>query len=180
MRVRTSCVALVAAISVATIAAGCGTSGSAPSCKVLSDCGASDDCLNGACVPYAVCPANIEATFSSIQAGVFATSCGTSGSTCHSASGGINSGGLDLATDPYSALLGPDGQGAPAGNIAGSENNLRRVVPGDPSTSLLVIKLMMKLNDPRYGHGMPFPTPGSVCPPTLTAIGSWIQNGAKP
>lgn len=169
----------MAACCAVTVATGCGSAGAAPSCKAAADCSASEECVSAACVPYAVCPANLEPTFESIQPRVLATSCGTSGAGCHSTSGSVDSGGLNLADDPYSGLLGADGQGAPAANIAGTETGLRRVVPQDPDHSFLVIKLLMKVNDPRYGHGMPFPSPGSVCEETLGAIRSWIGSGAK-
>jgi len=117
--------------------------------------------------------------FGSIREGVFARSCGTSGGACHSPAGAPDSGGLDLATDPYSALVGADGRGAPASNFAGSVPDLVRVIPGDPDHSFLVIKLRTTVGaDPRYGSGMPFPDPGSVCPETLDAIAGWIRSGA--
>jgi hypothetical protein len=107
------------------------------------------------------------------------TSCGTGGNACHSSAGSTDSGELDLADDPYADLLGRDGTGEPASNIAGRARNLKRVVPGDPDHSLLVIKLQTKRSDdPDYGSGMPLPSPGSVCPATLAAIRAWIANGA--
>jgi len=122
----------------------------------------------------------MEATFDSIHTKVFAVSCGTGGNTCHSRRGSGNSGQLNLADDPYTALLGPDGNGAKANNIEGTEKNLRRVVPGDPDQSFLVIKLSTRSSqDPKYGSGMPFGAPGSVCPDALATIRAWIEDGAK-
>ncbi len=135
--------------------------------------------MRGACVAWAVCPEHLAPTLDSIETEVLSTSCGTDGSGCHSAAGAVYSGGLDLETDPYSALLGPDGRGAPAENVAGSVHGLLRVAPGDPEQSLLAIKLSTRVgDDPRYGAGMPFPTPGSVCPAAFATIRAWIAGGA--
>ncbi|HEX3596304.1 MAG TPA: hypothetical protein VHU80_14440, partial [Polyangiaceae bacterium] len=113
-----------------------GASGAAgatsPGCKTDDDCTAEQECAGGTCVPKAVCPAVLAPTFDSLNTNIFSVSCGTAGSDCHSHSGSVNSAGLDLADDPYTALLGSDGKGAPAGNIDGSVQNLVRVVPGDP------------------------------------------------
>jgi hypothetical protein len=128
-----------------------------------------------------VCPAGLDPTFDSIRSKILDVSCGTTGSICHSSEGGTDSGELVLAGDAYAALLGPDGTGALASNIAGSMRNLRRVVPGDPDHSFLILKLSTTvLNDPSYGAGMPRTDPGSVCPETLRAIRDWIAAGATP
>src|SRR5215470_17790703 len=82
-----------------------------------------------------ICPSTMQAHFSSIKQELFAKSCGTGGMACHSASGAENSGGLDLATDPYRALVG-----ANAANLEGSVTGLVRVKPGDPNGSFLMIK----------------------------------------
>jgi hypothetical protein len=149
-------------------------------CKTDDDCTPVTECSGNECVPKAVCPSGLEATFDSIHTEVFAVSCGTDGGKCHSHEGAIYSGGLNLADDPYTALLGSDGKGELAGNISGSEKNLRRVVPGDPDQSFLVIKLSTHTGmDPKYGSGMPYTDPGSVCPDTLSTIRQWIAGGAK-
>ena len=76
-------------------------------------------------------------------------------------------------------LLG-DGGGAAAQNIAGSATGLVRMKPFDPAHSFLLIKLSTTARaDPAFGHGMPFPAPGSVCPATLQAIADWIDAGAS-
>lgn len=127
---------------------------------------------------FAVCPSGIEPTFDSLNTKIFSVSCGTDTAGCHSTEGSLDSGGLDLATDPYTALLGADGKGEPSENIAGSAV-MRRVTPGDPDHSLLYKKLSTKTGQsPEYGSGMPFPTPGSVCPAALKAVHDWIQAGA--
>jgi len=130
---------------------------------------------------YAVCPSNLQPTFSSISGEILMTSsCGTSGTGCHSHEGALTTTGLDFSTDPYHALLGPDGKGEPALNIAGDAGRpLLRVAPGDPADSFLIIKLTTTSSqDPRYGSGMPYPTPGSVCPQTIQTIEQWIDAGA--
>jgi hypothetical protein len=149
-------------------------------CKVDADCTPETECSGGKCVTRAVCPTGLEPTFSSLHTKVFAVSCGTDGGSCHSKEGSADSGGLNLADDPYSALLGTDGKGAPAQNIAGNAKDLHRVVPGDPDHSFLVIKLSTRTGqDPAYGSGMPFTDPGSVCPDALSTIRAWITAGAK-
>jgi len=122
-----------------------------------------------------ICPSTMQAHFSSINQNLFAKSCGTGGTSCHSAAGAADSGGLDLATDPYHALVGKN-----AANLAGSVNGLVRVKPGDPNGSFLVIKLRtMTSADPSYGSGMPFTAPGSVCGTAVDAIVQWIAQGAQ-
>ncbi len=182
---------ITAALVAAVMATGCaskaqptgtGTSG-ASSCKTDDDCPDSNACVSSACVAFAVCAHDLQPTFDSIYADVLSKSCGTDGTDCHSSAGGIYSGGLDMsegdANDPYVALLGKDGTGAFAQNISGKAEDLRRVVPGDPTHSFIIIKLTTKsTGDPQYGHGMPYPAPGSVCPATLSTISDWIQAGA--
>jgi len=172
--VKLSTGSVVAALAAITLAAACGSSDASPA----------DQQGTG----YAVCPADIQPTFDSIRTNVFAKSCSNTPGSCHSKDGADLSGGLDLETDPYTALLGTDGMGAPANNISGTVRNglppapttLRRVVPGDPDNSFIIIKLSTKVrNSVQYGSGMPYPTPGSVCPATLQAIRDWIQAGAK-
>jgi hypothetical protein len=121
-----------------------------------------------------ICPTTMQAHFSSIRQELFAKSCGTGGASCHSAAGSVDSGGLDLATDPYGALVGKN-----AANLSGSVNGLVRVKPGDPDGSFLVIKLRtMTSADPQYGSGMPFTSPGSVCSGAVNEIVQWIAQGA--
>lgn len=154
---------------------GASTSG----CETDKDCTAEQECIGGACATKAVCPTGLQPTFDSLRSKIFSVSCGTDGGSCHSPDGSLNSAELNLADDPYTALLGMDGKGASANNIAGSEKNLVRVLPGDPDHSFLIIKLSTRTGtDPKYGSGMPFTDPGSVCPDTLATIRSWISAGA--
>jgi hypothetical protein len=135
---------------------------------------------------FAVCPPGIDATFSSILTKMLATSgCGTDRVlNCHSASGAAPSGTgnlLDFAADAatvYTELLGPDGGGRWAVNLAGAAH-VKEVVPGDASASFLYIKLVLKTStDPQYGAGMPMDPPGSVCPAAVDAVKRWIEQGA--
>jgi hypothetical protein len=136
---------------------------------------------------YAVCPDALAPTFPSIFTRVLATaSCGIGDPyDCHSSTGAlpIGEGGtgslLDFSLDASSVfreLLG-DGSGFPASNVMGNAT-LLRVDPGNADASLLYIKLAMPTErDPRYGEAMP-PT-GLVCPATLEAVQTWINDGAS-
>ena len=122
-----------------------------------------------------ICPPTMQSQFSSINRELFQKSCGTGGASCHSQAGSVNSGGLDLATDPYHALVGTQ-----ATNLEGSVRGLVRVKPGDPQGSFLMIKLQtMTASDPRYGSGMPFGKAGTVCGTATDAIAQWIAQGAR-
>jgi hypothetical protein len=111
-------------------------------------------------------------------------SCGTNVvDGCHSHTGAPMTGNLlDFtldAGDVYVELLGPDAGGRHAVNIAGDAGGqVLRVVPGDAGASMLYIKLTLTGNDPRYGRGMPWTAPGSVCPAAVDAVKSWIDQGA--
>lgn len=125
----------------------------------------------------AVCAAGVQPTFASLDAKVFKVSCGTAGAGCHSTAGAVFSGGLDLQGDAWAGLVG-DG-GVPANNIAGAARGLWRVKPGVAAQSFLYLKLVTtRPDDALYGSGMPFGSPGSVCPDTLQAVASWIDQGA--
>jgi hypothetical protein len=175
-------IAFAIATSVAACSGGGAEKGTDAGCSTSQSCDAAAACDGDSCAAsFAVCPAGLEPTFDSIRSKILDVSCGTSGSNCHSMQGGGDSGGLVLSLDPYAALLGSDGTGARASNISGSVRGLRRVVPGDPDQSFLIIKLSTKvLNDPSYGAGMPRTAPGSLCPETLAVIRDWIAAGAKP
>jgi hypothetical protein len=133
-----------------------------------------------------VCPPGIEASFTSILTKVLATpSCGTNiAGNCHSTSGASAAGAgnmLDYSLDAgavYAELLG-DGGGHLSTNLAGSAGSIPRVAPFDAGASMLYIKLTLTTRaDPRYGAGMPLTAPGSVCPATLDAVKTWIDQGA--
>jgi hypothetical protein len=154
-------------------------SAASPSVPGASDAGAAE-------AGYAVCVPDLDASFASLLGTVFSTaSCGTNVTgNCHSASGSAPSGTgnlLDFTLDAgavYAELVG-DGGGAPSADIAGSAGHIPRVAPFDAGASMLYIKLTLKTSaDPTYGAGMPLTDPGSVCPATLDAIKTWIDQGA--
>jgi hypothetical protein len=135
---------------------------------------------------FAVCPPGIDPTFTSILSKMLATSgCGSdSPYNCHSASGASPAGTgnlLDFSADAatvYAELLGADGGGREAVNLAGVAR-VQQVVPGDASASFLYIKLLLKTGaDYQYGAGMPLQAPGSVCPAAIDAVRQWIEQGA--
>jgi hypothetical protein len=131
-----------------------------------------------------ICP-TLDPTFDSIRTKLLATdTCGSDrGGKCHSAAGATYSGGLDYTVDAsalYEEFLGDSGTGHRAQNIAGNVTGLYRVVPGDSGASLLYIKLVThSATDPQYGSGMPFDYPGDMCPTSIAAVQTWIDNGAK-
>jgi hypothetical protein len=134
---------------------------------------------------YAVCPTSIDASFGSIYDHMLsrpAVYCGAGAAGCHSTFAAKTTGSmLDFSLDAsavYAELLG-DGGGYPATNVKGDAGRtLLRVVPGDASASFLYIKITLTGSDPRYGAGMPLDTPGSICPPALDAVKTWIDEGA--
>jgi hypothetical protein len=163
----------VAAIAAAVSTAAC--SDGSPSSPAAPDAG------------FAVCPTGIDPSFTSILTKVLATSsCGVDVTgDCHSHSGASDVTGtgnmLDYSLDAgavYAELLG-DGGGHPSTNLAGNAGRIPRVAPFDAGASMLYIKLNLTTRaDPRYGAGMPLTAPGSVCPATLDAIQTWIDQGA--
>jgi hypothetical protein len=141
-------------------------------------------------VSYDICPDGMAPSFPSIFTQLLSTgSCGTGSFYCHSsiaalpqAEGGTGS-LLDLSLDAsavYAELLGPDGGGYPATNVAGDAGEVvLRVAPGDAGASLLYIKLALTtLRDPRYGMAMP--PAQTVCPTAIEAVKAWIDDGAAP
>jgi hypothetical protein len=113
---------------------------------------------------------NLEPTFASIRTEIFEntdmagrTSC----VTCHTGQGRTPAGGLNLQSDPYSALVNAPSRGKP-GEIL--------VVPGDPASSYLIAKLeghagIAGLRMPR--NGPPYLTDGQIL-----IIRRWIETGA--
>ncbi|HEY8088956.1 MAG TPA: hypothetical protein VIF09_13950 [Polyangiaceae bacterium] len=131
-----------------------------------------------------VCPPDIDASFGSIYGQMLSTSsCGSGSSSCHSTAGASFSNLLDYSLDAgavYAELLGQDGGGHRATNVAGDASVLR-VVPFEAGASMLYIKLTLTTKtDPSYGAGMPLTAPGQVCPAVLDAVKTWIDNGAAP
>lgn len=133
---------------------------------VLAGCGGGDD---DAAAPDAL---PLEPTFASLRANVFGPKCAA---PCHSA---IDPpGGLDLATDPYAALVGVDAAGRFCRDLG-----LVRVVPGDAAASLAYQKIIAKRegDDPVCGEGMPQGSRPALSDEEIAAIEQWIAAGAMP
>lgn len=110
-----------------------------------------------------------EATFSSIHTTILGTArCATLG--CHA--GQNPQGELDLSGGASSAFEELIAQGTFRADSAAQYPN--RVTPGDPSASFLWIKIS---EDNAPGGRMPL-VPPFLEPCNLTAIETWIQNGA--
>ncbi len=104
---------------------------------------------------------------------------GESCGNCHGQKVGPGEAGLDLVTDPYAALVG-----IPAVNLNGSVHAqadggpLLRVSPGDPSESLLYIKLGLASASGQWGQPMPMSGPQSTPASLMNALRAWIAAGA--
>lgn len=111
----------------------------------------------------------VEPTLTSIQRRVFNPSC--SSASCHGAP--AFKGGLDLEEGAaYASLVGV----APENEIARSRG-LKRVDPGNPAGSFLLVKL----GNPGEGEGSRMPSRNAaLSPQAVAAIEEWIRRGAKP
>ena len=127
---------------------------------VLSGCGAGggdDDDDDGG--------GELQPTLQSIQANIFGPICAQAG--CHvggSAQQGLM---LDSVANSFQDLVGIASTEAPS---------LLRVDPGNPDSSYLVHKIEGRSTI--VGAQMPLNQPG-LSGPQITAIRSWIQNGAN-
>jgi hypothetical protein len=125
----------------------------------------------------------MDASFGSIYGQMLSTaSCGSQNAACHNSQSITNTGiTLDYSLDAsavWRELLGDAGTGQIAENLAGDASILR-VAPFDAGASMLYVKLTLTTSsDPRYGSGMPFTAPGSVCPEARAAVEAWINAGA--
>ncbi len=169
---------LVLAVSL-SLAAGCGSSGGgAPS-------GGSSGGGGDAGVQPAFAP-----TFANVNSQVFQMGCALS--ACHAPPVSPAVGNLDLKTNAYAALLGADGGGVPASDVAApynyGYNGMLLIAPGDPEHSLLYQKVHAGLaagsgcvQGPgvcQYGEHMPN-LPGQVLGAgVVEAIREWIAQGA--
>ena len=132
-------------------------------------------------------------TFANIQQNVIKIGCALE--ICHASDTARNAGGLDLQANPYLALLGDGGTGAPAADPLGYPyryNGMLLVAPGDPAHSLLYLKITA---DPSCKGGagsqappqaqcpdglqMPNVAGTSLDPGSIEAIREWIVDGAK-
>lgn len=109
-------------------------------------------------------------TFDSIQHEIFDTTdtAGrTSCVTCHTNVGRNPAGGLNLATDPYAALVNVPSRGKP---------DTIRVVPGNVDASYLIQKLEGRTGI--VGVRMPQNGPPYLTPGQMQVIKRWIETGA--
>jgi hypothetical protein len=113
-------------------------------------------------------------TFSAINQQVLQPSCAHF-SVCHSKTGARDAGKLDLATDPYTALVNAD-----CTNDQAKAEGKKRVVAGDPANSFLLIKLQLPVtatDDGGYQESMPLKNP-HLPDVDLQGIRTWIMKGA--
>jgi hypothetical protein len=157
-------------------------------CTRNSDCFDGGACFRQACV---AAPA-FTPTFANLNANVFLQSCAVA--PCHAPP--QPPGGLDLRTNPYSALVG-----VPASDPGPQSPNpicspqpayhygcMLRVKPGDPENSLLYQKLfagaaaapccLQDAGGCQYGEHMPDVFGEALTPSYLEAVREWILNGA--
>lgn len=113
---------------------------------------------------------DLQPTFSSIQSQIF-DSTDSAGRracvSCHTDQGHSPAGGLNLAADPYSVLVGVASRERPA---------LMRVAPGDPENSYLVQKLQGASGI--GGARMPQSGPPYLTDGQILVIKRWIALGA--
>jgi hypothetical protein len=113
---------------------------------------------------------NLEPTFTSVQQDIFSTTDAAGRSLCigcHTSVGRTPPQGLNLAVDPYAALVNVPSRSRP---------ELMLVKPGDPENSYLIHKLegrsgIVGLRMPR--NGPPYLTDGQIL-----VIRRWIAIGA--
>lgn len=128
------------------------------SCSSTTPAPADPPCVQGL---SASCQAEYDpATYATIFTKILQPTCGTGGASCHAAAGAKAGLVFEDADRAYGMLLGRSGARA-------------RVVPGDPSCSLIMKRLTSQ--DPSY-H-MP-PGSESLSPGALCTITKWIAAGA--
>jgi hypothetical protein len=114
---------------------------------------------------------DLEPTFASVQSLIISQP-DVSGRTacvpCHTSAGRTPAAGLNLAVDPYNALVN-----APARNRPGEI----LVIPGDPTNSYLIRKLRGGPNI--SGQRMPLNGPPHLTDGQILVIERWIQLGAR-
>ncbi len=161
------------AVAVTAMAFGCVGEVGPVACAIDADCGPMAFCFAGSCYQGTrTCPL-LQPSFSSINQSSFQVGCGVKQRNCHAANSEVVSSGPSFVVDVYHTLVN-----VPAANRLGSVRGLVLVKPGDPDHSFLMIKLRLtESNNPQFGSGKPASAPGA-CPPTLSVIEQWIQQGA--
>ncbi|HKU39675.1 MAG TPA: c-type cytochrome domain-containing protein [Polyangiales bacterium] len=111
-------------------------------------------------------PTTCTPAFTPAWAGVYQNvimpSCGAAGTSCHGAEGKQGNLELSSSSGAYAALLGKDGTRA-------------RVIPNDPSCSILMERVMSTDDTKRMPQGLPALSAAKIC-----AIQQWIEQGAAP
>jgi hypothetical protein len=112
-------------------------------------------------------------TFSQLDAQLLQPSC--TFSSCHSPTGKRSSGGLDLKSGAYQALVG-----VAARNGRAAREGLLLVEPGQPTRSFLLTKLVLAADtDPATDYGKRMPEGQPAVPTDLVeGLKSWIGAGA--
>lgn len=116
-----------------------------------------------ACDDHIVAPdfSSFEPGFCGVEQ-VFAASCQNAG--CHG--GGSASGGLDLETDPYAALI----------DVTSPTFGLPHVVPGDSAASFLY----QKVAGTQGANGARMPVGAVLSDAAIAHVAEWIDDGAAP
>jgi hypothetical protein len=113
-------------------------------------------------------------TFGVINSQILQRSCANF-STCHSDAGQANAAKLNLAHDPYNALVN-----VPSTEPDPMKTGMLLVKPGDPNQSVLYLKLMLPLSatdDGGLEESMPLGNP-HLPDSDISGIATWITNGA--
>jgi hypothetical protein len=117
---------------------------------------------------------SLNPTFSSINSNILQATDSSGRSACiqcHTNVGRNPSGGLNLAGDPWAALVNKPSVGRP-GEIL--------VIPGDPENSYLYKKLSFATGSPQIaGNQMPRNGPPYLTEGQIEVIERWIELGAK-
>jgi hypothetical protein len=131
---------------------------------VAMACGGDDGDAPLACVEDLpdVCTPGFTPSWSGVYQNVVVSSCGVNlGTNCHGPEGKQGMLEMSSSSGAYAALLGQDGTRA-------------RVLPKDPSCSILMERLTTP--DPK----LRMPLGGQLSASTICAVQQWIEQGAQP
>jgi hypothetical protein len=133
-------------------------------CAAIGACGDDGDGGQLSCLPSlpSDCTPAFDPTYDNLYSMVFEQRCGTSGTggSCHGSLG--KQGGLDLS-DPDAAYE----------QLLGNAGGKRRVIPGDPSCSVLMERLESTDPNVRMPRGEAQLSPSVRC-----VVQTWIEDGA--
>ncbi len=112
--------------------------------------------------PDTTCGSLYVPTFDNVYKNTLQPHCGSTNSSCHSATGHPDGLSFEDETTAYNDLLSPSGK----------DPSRDRVVPGDVQCSLMIVRT----DSPGADYQMP---PGTPLPPTeRCALIQWVANGA--